>query len=114
MDFPPNIKLDEDTKARLISYLNEEIVTHRAERSALVADYVNWQLDYWAKPIEEIKKFPFKGACNLINPIMAIAVEAVHAKELTTLFALDQFVNFKLSGELSALSNDLELVVDKI
>lgn len=114
MDFPPNIKLDADTKARLISYLNEEIVTHRAERANWVNDLTNWQLDYWAKPVEEIKQFPFKGACNLINPIMAIAVEAVHAKEMTTLFALGQFVNFKLSGQLEPLSNDLELVVDKI
>lgn len=114
MDFPPNIKLDEDTRLRLVSYLNAEIVAHRAERSNWVNDLTNWQLDYWAKPTEEIKTFPFKGACNLINPLMAIAVEAVHAKEMTTLFALDQFVNYKLSGSLSDISNDLELVTDKI
>lgn len=113
-EFPPNIKLDDDTKLRLISYLNDEIQNHRAERGPWVTELTDWQLDYLAKPSEETKTFPFRNACNIIIPLTAIAVEAVHAREMTTLFALNQFVTLKLPEPYDTLSNSTEKVIDDI
>lgn len=113
-EFPPNIKLDQDTQARLKSYLNTEIQNHRAERSNWVEDLKNWQIDYWAKSAEETKTFPFRNACNLVVPLTAIAVEAVHAREMTTLFALNQFVTLKLPPNMEELTADTEKVIDDI
>lgn len=113
-DFPRNIRLDRDTKDRLVSYLDTEIQNHRAERSTWVSDLENWQIDYWAKPAEEIKTFPFKGACNIVIPLTAIAVEAVHAREMTTFFALNQFVTLKLPEQFEQFTNGLERAIDKI
>jgi len=113
-DFPRNIRLDQETKDKLISYLNTEIQNHRAERSSWVSDLENWQIDYWAKPAETVKKVPFNGACNIVIPLTAIAVEALHAREMTTLFALDQFVTLKLPDQFSAFTSDLEHAIDRI
>jgi hypothetical protein len=114
MDFPPNIKLSASAKERLISYLNTEIQNHRAERTNWVEDLKNWQIDYWAEPVEKAKTFPFKNACNIVIPLTAIAVEAVHAREMTTLFALNQFVTLKLPPQYDSLTSDTEKTIDNI
>jgi hypothetical protein len=114
MDFPPNIKLSKDAEDRLRSYLDTEIQNHRAERGDWVDDLTNLQVDYWAKPSEEVKTFPFKGACNIVIPLTAIAVEAVHAREMTTLFALDQFTTLKLPSQFEELTSDTEKVIDNV
>src|SRR3954470_23572575 len=111
-EFPRNIKLDEDTKQRLLSYLDTEITNHRAERGQWVEDCTNWQIDYWATPAETQKTFPFKGACNIVIPLIAIAVEALHAKEMTTLFALPQFVTLKLPEKYDQARSSAERTID--
>jgi len=91
-DYPRLLNLDDDTRDKLISYLNEELVRHYAERQQWLQDVINWERDYWAKPSQERRTFPFTGASNIIIPLDAIAVETIHARDMTTLFALDQFV----------------------
>lgn len=114
-DFPRNIRLSASIKEKLISYLNSEIQNHRGERNQWVDDLKNWQIDYWAKPAEEVKTFPFKGACNIIIPLTAIAVESVHAKEMTSLTGVPgQFVTLKLPPELSEVASDTEKMIDHI
>lgn len=114
-DFPRNIRLSEDAKLRLIAYLNSELENHRAERSTWVTDLKNWQIDYWAEPEQAVKTFPYKGACNIIIPLTAIAVESVHAKEMTSLTGVPgQFVTLKLPPQLSEVTSDTEKMVDHI
>jgi hypothetical protein len=36
MDYPPNLVLDDYTKQRLISYLNEELYNHDGERGSFL------------------------------------------------------------------------------
>lgn len=113
MEYPRELKLDPDIEAALISYLNTEIMTCQAERSTWVQDLQNWQEDYWATPSSKEATFPYKGAANLIIPLTAIAVESVHAREMTTLFALKQFVTTQITDPtMQDLNYDLEKAID--
>jgi hypothetical protein len=112
-DYPRQLNLDDETKERLRSYLDEELLNHDAERSVFIDELIAWQEDYWAKPSEEEVTFPYKGAANLIIPLTAIAVEAVHARTMTTLFALEQFVSVKaMSDEFSEVAQPFEQFLD--
>lgn len=93
MAYPREIILDEDTEARLISYLNEELVNHDAERGEHVDDLMRWQKDYWAKPTQEEATFPFQGAATIVIPLNAIAVEAIFTRASTTQFAMNEIVS---------------------
>lgn len=93
MAYPREIYFDPDTEERLISYLNDELYMHYGERGQWLDDLIAHQKDYWAKPTTEKATFPFSGAATIIIPLTAIAVEAVHARVMTTLFALPQVVS---------------------
>ena len=95
MTYPRELNLDPDTEEKLISYLNEEITNHYMERNQWLDDVLRQQKDYWAKPTKEKATFPFTGAATIIIPLTAVAVEAIHARVMTTLFALPQFVTAK-------------------
>lgn len=112
-DYPKEIKLDNEAKDRLIQYLDTEILNHSGERSEFDNDLVEWQKDYWAKPTLEQKTFPFVGAASLIIPLSAITIEAIHARTMTTLFALEQFTVCKAhSSMFSDITRPLEKILD--
>lgn len=92
MPYPRELNLDEDTEERLRSYIDQELRLHYHERSENMDELHKWQRDYWAKPRAERATFPFTGAATLVIPLTAIAVEAFHARVMTTMFTLDQFV----------------------
>ena len=50
-----------------------------------------WQNQYRAQPASEEKNFPFKRAANVVIPLTAIAVEAVHARLINTVFSVEPF-----------------------
>ncbi len=113
MDFPREIKLDEKTELRLTSYIDEILMRCYAERGSYVDKVIGWQTDYDATPSEEQGIFPFKGAATLIIPITAITVEAIHARVVTTMFALDQFVTCKpVSAKWQDHSRPVERFLD--
>lgn len=97
MAYPRLLNLDEDTKQKLKTYLREQILNHRAERTEYDEKLVQYNQDYWAEPVVKEKTFPFKGACSIIIPLTAIAVEAIHASIMTTMFALPDFINVTVS-----------------
>lgn len=93
MPYPREINLDSDTEERLISYMNEVLNNHYAERGEHIEDLLRWQKDYWAKPTNEKATFPFHGAATLVVPLDAIASEAIHARTMTTRFAIQDIVS---------------------
>lgn len=93
--YPRLLNLDEDTKAKLVQYLDNELLNHRAERTSFLQDIMDMQDIYWAKPSEAKKTFPFDGACNLIIPLSAIAIEKVHSSTMTTLYGTPQVISTK-------------------
>src|SRR5215203_562114 len=94
-DYPREIFLDDDVEERLASYIETELANHYAERSGHVDDLQRWQKDYWAKPTTEKATFPFTGAATIVIPLSAIAIEAIHSRNMTTRFALPQIVSAK-------------------
>jgi len=93
MPYPRQLVLDEDTEERLISYLNTELENFYAERGRFIDDLNRWQQIYWAQPSTELAEFPFKGAATIEIPLSAIAVETVHARNITTVFAVKELVS---------------------
>jgi hypothetical protein len=67
-NYPREIYLDEDTEARLISFLDTELLNHYGERATFVDDIIRYQTDYYAQPTTKQKKFPFVGAANIVIP----------------------------------------------
>lgn len=89
--WPRNLNLDEPIVDQLKSWLREEIWQANIEREDIVADWQRWQLQYWATPEVGVKNFPFRRAANIVVPLTAIAVEAVHARLMNTIFAVEPF-----------------------
>lgn len=112
MDYPRLIHLDEDSLTRLTSYVEQELLNHYGERSAWVQDLTDLQKEYFAEPSPVAKNFPFKGAANLIIPLIAIVVEALHSKAMTTLFALEDFAVVKVPGMLEDINWGLSKYVN--
>lgn len=92
-NYTREIYLGPEEEDRLKSYLRDVIYTHQAERSSHIQDLLNWQQEYWAKPTTEVATFPFKNAATIVIPLDAIAVEAIHARNMTQRFALGQLVS---------------------
>lgn len=107
--YPRQLTLDVLTQERLISYLIDELQKHRAERQPAIDDLMQAQADYWAKPSQERRTFPFTGAANVIIPLTAIAYETIHARSITTLFAIQPFTSVKARrGDLEPFDKPLE------
>lgn len=109
MAYPRNIYLDAETENRLRAYIDDELLRHYADRGDYIDRIKQSQRDYWAEPKSKRAKFPFDGASRLIIPLIAISFEAVHARTMTTLRGLEQFVSVKAkSDELSDVAVPLE------
>lgn len=93
MTYSRLLNLGKEIEDKLKAFLNLEIPNHRAERSEYDKQLVDWNKDYWAEPVTSEKTFPFKGACNIMIPLTAIAVESIHASNMTTLFGLKDFIS---------------------
>lgn len=92
-NYPRELILDSGTERRLISFLETELLNHYQERSPWMTRLLRMQRDYWAEPTTKRATFPFTGASTIVIPLTAVAVEAVHARTMTTLFALNQLVS---------------------
>lgn len=112
--YPDEIYLDKDTEQKLREYIEKELLNHYAERGPHMEDLLRYQKDYWAKPTTEKAKFPFSGAATIVIPLSAIAIEAIHARTMTTMFALPQFVSAQaVSNEWSSVAAPLERFLDR-
>ncbi len=98
MAYPRELVLKSEVEERLKSYLREEIVRHYFEREQMIEELKMWQTQYWAKPVMERRNFPFRGAANIIIPLTAIAVETIHSRIMTTLWAVKPFINAHARG----------------
>ena len=102
MAYPRQLNLDKETELRLKTFLDGALQNHSAERGDHVQDLMDWQRDYWIKPGLGKRTFPFLGASNVVIPLTAIAVEAVHARTMTTLFAVEPFLSVKARAGINA------------
>lgn len=89
--WPRMLGLEEDVEKQLSEWLTREIDSAIFEREDVVEDWKKWQMQYWAQPETPVKNFPFRRAANVVVPLTAIAVEAVHARLMNTIFAVEPF-----------------------
>lgn len=99
MAYSRQLKLAENVERSLIDWLDQELFNSEAERGQFVDRILRYQQDYWAEPKQEIRTFPFRGAASIVIPLTAIATEAVHARVMTMLFGLPQFVTIKSKSD---------------
>lgn len=97
-NYPKELNLGEEIENKLRSYINDELTRHDFERPQAIDELKKWQGDYWAEPVASKKTFPFTGAANIIIPLTAIALETIHARMMTTLFAPKPLVMTKSHG----------------
>jgi hypothetical protein len=89
--YPRMLVLGSEVEDLLATYIDTELEAFFAERAELLEDWKNWQTLYWAKPESKERTFPFKRAANIVIPLAAIAVEAIHARTMNTLFSVKPF-----------------------
>lgn len=89
--WPRMLNLGETKEGQLDAWLRDEIWNALTERQDILRDWERWQIQYWAQPESPIKNFPFRRAANVVIPLTAIAVEAVHARMMNTIFAVEPF-----------------------
>jgi hypothetical protein len=85
------LNLGPEKEAQLDSWLRDEVWNALTERQDILRDWERWQIQYWAQPESPVKNFPFRRAANIVVPLTAIAVEAVHARMMNTVFAVEPF-----------------------
>ena len=90
-NWPRMLKLSDEREQVLINWMSPELEACWQEKEPIVDDWKNWQKQYWAQPDSKVKNFPFRRAANVVIPITAIAVEAVHARLMNTIFSVEPF-----------------------
>lgn len=89
--YPRMLVLGDKVEARFRDWLDYELHAFFAERSETLEQWKAWQTLYWAEPEKAVRTFPFYKAANIVIPLSAIAVEAVHARMMNTLFSVEPF-----------------------
>jgi len=108
-NWPRMILLDEDVQNNLRTWLDEELEAFYTERQPMMEDWKRFQTLYWAAPAKKERNFPFKRAANVVIPLAAIAVEAIQARFMNTLFAVEPFYSIRpTSKEWSAVNKPFE------
>lgn len=102
------LDVDPEILAKLSSYLTTELENHRAERGALEDRWVRELQDFWAEPSESSPELPVTGFASIIVPLTAIAVEAVHARDMGQLFGLKELVTVDVTQENQNVKQSLE------
>lgn len=99
MTYSRQLNLSEDVEKALKDWLDQELTSSESERKEFVDRNTRYQRDYWAEPSKEVRTFPFRGAASIMIPLTAISVEAIHARVMTMLFGLRQFVSVKCKSD---------------
>lgn len=87
------LDVDSEVLSALTSYVADELVNHHAERGKLEDRWIRENEDFWAEPLTENSvELPVIGFANIIIPLTAIAVEAVHARDMGQLFGLKELI----------------------
>jgi hypothetical protein len=99
---------DPEIQAELISYIETELAHHFGERGDLEARWIREQNDFWAEASADSEELPVIGFASLIVPLTAIAVEAIHARDMGQMFGLKELVSIEVAPEHNNIRSDLD------
>ena len=91
MNYPRELNLSDTVKDKLTQFLRDELTKHYAERGRWYDNLMYWQRTYWAEPDTSQGDNPFNGS-KLIVPLIAIAAETIHARDMNIAFGLKEIV----------------------
>jgi len=87
------LDVDSEVLSALTSYVADELVNHHAERGKLEDRWIRENEDFWAEPLTQNSvELPVIGFANIIIPLTAIAVEAIHSRDMGQLFGLKELI----------------------
>lgn len=92
----------------LTTYVADELLNHHAERGKLEDRWIKEQTEFWAEPSESSPELPVTGFASIIVPLTAIAVEAVHARDMGQLFGLKELVTVDVHPDFQDAKQGLE------
>lgn len=75
-------------------YLIDELRRTMTDRRQLEDDWLRYETYYRARPLEEEKNFPFKGAANLVIPVLATDTDTLFARVMGLLFEPESLWTF--------------------
>ena len=75
--------------SNLIEYALEELRRAKNERQDLEQNWMAYNLAYRALPERSVKDFPFKGAANLVIPVIATDIDTIFARLMSHMFSPD-------------------------
>lgn len=102
------LDVDPEILASLTSYVADELTNHHAERGQLEERWIRETQDFWAEPQNVPSELPVVGFSSIIIPLTAIAVEAVHARDMGQLFGLKELITVDVLEEDQAAKPGLE------
>lgn len=85
----PRDRYDPRRAKMLLEYLVEEHRRARSDRKEKEDSWIEFQKAYRAKPIDEVKEFPFYGASNIVIPLIATDVDTLFARVMGMLFEIE-------------------------
>lgn len=92
MSFPgAPVKLSADNKRELINYFHTEFSDALVETQGREDCLRECICLYLAEPATRVKTFPWKGAANLVVPLIGITVDSIVARIVNTIFAMEPF-----------------------
>jgi hypothetical protein len=102
------LDVDPEILTKLTSYLTSELQNHRAERGPLEDRWNRELQDFWAEASDSAPELPVTGFASIIVPLTAIAVEAVHARDMGQLFGLKELITVDVTQENQNVKQGLE------
>jgi hypothetical protein len=85
----PRERYDQKRAKMLLEFLIEEQRRASADRREKEEAWIEFQEGYRAKPVDEVKDFPFYGASNLVIPVIATDVDTLFGRLMGMLFEIE-------------------------
>jgi hypothetical protein len=107
--FLPQIDLEPSKADEVSRWLQEEINREKGSIQNLLEELAQYERLYEARPEQERRTFPWDGACNLVVPVIATAVDSVYARVMDSIFgAGDVYVSKPKSAKWVKLANPIQ------
>lgn len=104
---PLNLTLSEE--ASLADWLDQELSESLSAHYALEEQLDKWQKAYDGEPASPRKDFPWPNACNIVIPLIGIAVDSIVARIVNTLFSVTPFWSIRpLNKEVELIAKPTE------
>ena len=102
------LDLKEEPLSDLRSYLTTELLNHRAERTRLEQRWIAEATDFWGEASLGADELPNTGFATLIVPLTAIAAEAIHARTMGMIRAMNELVLVQVPDKYDHLRSGLD------